>query len=88
MTDWGYFLAFYKNKRQTIAALNEKSLLAYQYLCKDDKKAFAHAVASCYHDILDSVRKQLATYFHLAEADSIFHLAEADSILTPPFLFT
>lgn len=79
MTDWGYFLAFYKNKRQTIAALNEKSLLAYQYLCKDDKKAFAHAVASCYHDILDSVRKQLATYFHLAEADSI---------LTPPFLFT
>ena len=79
MTDWGYFLAFYKNKRQTIAELNEKSLLAYQYLCKDDKKAFAHAVASCYHDILDSVRKQLATYFHLAEADSI---------LTPPFLFT
>ena len=61
MTDWGYFLAFYKNKRQTIAELNEKSLLAYQYLCKDDKKAFAHAVASCYHDILDSVRKQLAT---------------------------
>ena len=60
-------------------ALNEKSLLAYQYLCKDDKKAFAHAVASCYHDVLDSVRKQLATYFHLAEADSI---------LTPPFLFT
>ena len=31
MTYWGYFLAFYKNKRQTIAALNEKSLLAYQY---------------------------------------------------------
>ena len=27
MTDWGYFLAFYKNKRQPIAALNNEQPL-------------------------------------------------------------
>ena len=68
LTQWGYYIAFYKNKHFAIHSLNRKSLMAFRYLQSGDISGFAVGLADCYRHILDAVRKYMVEKYRFQDA--------------------
>lgn len=77
LTQWGYYISFYKNKNPAVHILNRKSLMAFRHLQNGDQAGFAAGLADCYRHVLDAVRKYMVEKYN-------FH--EALTVRTPPKL--
>ena len=52
LTEWGYYIAYYTDRRQALEDLNGRVAASVQYLRAGDAASFADSIADCYRHVL------------------------------------
>ena len=71
LTEWGYYIAYYEDKKQALQDLNEQITASVQYLRAGDAASFADSIADCYRHVLKRTRAYMLENYNFYKAASV-----------------
>lgn len=71
LTEWGYYIAYYTDRRQALEDLNGRVAASVQYLRAGDAASFADSIADCYRHVLKRAKVYMLENYNFYKAASV-----------------